>query len=62
MAIPGFRVQQLAVVTTLTDAQQYPKEEVARLFCLRWHVELDLRTICAISKAKRGRRLKGVEG
>ena len=45
VAIPGFRVQELIVVTTLTDAKRYPKEEVARLFRLRWHVELDLRSI-----------------
>ena len=45
VAIRGFRVKQLIVVTTLTDAEQYPKAEIARLFRLRWHVELDLRNI-----------------
>ncbi len=43
--VRGFRVQQLVVVTTMTDAQRYPKSEVARLFRLRWHAELDLRNI-----------------
>ena len=43
--IRGFRVQQLVVVTTLTDAQRYPKSEVAGLFRQRWHAELDLRNI-----------------
>jgi len=43
--IPGFRVQQLVVVTTLIDERRYPKEELARLFRLRWHIELDLRNI-----------------
>ena len=43
--IRGFRVQQLVVVTTLTDAQRYPQAEIARLFRQRWHVELDLRNI-----------------
>ena len=43
--IRGFRVQQLVVVTTLTDVQRYPQAEIARLFRQRWHVELDLRTI-----------------
>jgi putative transposase len=43
--VQGFRVQQLVVVTTLTDAERYPREEIARLFRLRWHVELDLRAI-----------------
>ena len=45
VAVPGFRVRQLVVVTTLTDAERYPKAEIARLFRLRWHVELDLRNI-----------------
>jgi hypothetical protein len=45
VAIRGFRTQRLIVVTTLTDAEQYPKAEIARLYRLRWHVELDLRNI-----------------
>ena len=43
--VRGFRVRELVVVTTLTDAERYPREEIARLFRLRWHVELDLRNI-----------------
>jgi hypothetical protein len=43
--VKGFRVRELVVVTTLTDAQRYPGEEIARLFRLRWHVELALRDI-----------------
>ena len=43
--IRGFRVQQLVVVTTLTDAKRYAKNEIARLFRQRWHAELDLRNI-----------------
>jgi hypothetical protein len=43
--VRGFRVKELVVVTTLTDADRYPREEIARLFRLRWHVELDLRNI-----------------
>ena len=43
--VKGFRVQQLIVITTLTDAERYPREEIAKLFRLRWHVELDLRNI-----------------
>jgi hypothetical protein len=43
--VPGFRVRELVVVTTLTDAERYPQEEIARLYRLRWHVELDLRNI-----------------
>jgi hypothetical protein len=43
--IRGFRVKELVVVTTLTDAERYPQAEIARLFRARWHVELDLRSI-----------------
>jgi putative transposase len=43
--VRGFRVSELIVVTTLTDAERYPREEIAKLFRLRWHVELDLRNI-----------------
>lgn len=43
--VRGFRVRKLIVVTTLTDAASYPQDELARLFRLRWHVELDLRNI-----------------
>jgi hypothetical protein len=43
--IRGFRVQELVVVTTLTDGKRYPRAEIARLFRARWHVELDLRSI-----------------
>jgi hypothetical protein len=42
---PGFRVESFVVVTTLTDAEQYPRDEVAQLYRQRWLVELDLRAI-----------------
>jgi hypothetical protein len=45
VAIPGFRVQQLVVVTTLTDAERDPKSAIAGLFRQRWNVELNLRDI-----------------
>jgi hypothetical protein len=41
----GFRVRQLVLVTTLLDAELYSKEEIARAFRCRWHIELDLRSI-----------------
>jgi hypothetical protein len=41
----GFRVRMLVLVTTLLDAQLYNKQEIARAFRFRWHVELDLRAI-----------------
>jgi hypothetical protein len=42
---PGFRVDELVLVTTLLDGAQYSKEEVASLFLERWNIELDLRSI-----------------
>jgi hypothetical protein len=42
---PGFRVDELVLVTTLLDAVEYPKEDVADLFLKRWNIELDLRSI-----------------
>jgi hypothetical protein len=42
---PGFRVESLVVVTTLTDAKQFRREEIAQLYHRRWLVELDIRAI-----------------
>jgi len=42
---PGFRTQELVVVTSLTDAKAYSHDDVADLYHERWHVELDLRAI-----------------
>ena len=43
--VPGFRTHEVTLVTTLTDAETYPKEDLAELFCCRWQVELRLRDI-----------------
>jgi len=45
VATRGFRVRTLVLVTTLLDATAYSKEEIAKAFRCRWHVELDLRSI-----------------
>jgi len=42
---PGHRTKTITVITTLTDPQAYPKEEIAKLYRYRWHAELDIRTI-----------------
>jgi putative transposase len=42
---PGFRVESLWVVTTLTDVRKYPREDIADLYRRRWLVELDIRAI-----------------
>jgi hypothetical protein len=41
----GCRAQEITLVTTLLDAQRYPAAEVARLYGLRWQVEVDLRDL-----------------
>jgi hypothetical protein len=47
---PGFRVNELVLVTTLLDAGAYGKEDVARLFLDRWNIELDFRSIKDVLK------------
>lgn len=48
IATAGFRVRQLVVVTTLTDAGQFSPEEIAELYRQRWQAELDLRSIKSV--------------
>jgi len=43
--VPGFRTETVTLVTTLTDAEAYSKEDLAGLFFQRWQVELRLRDI-----------------
>ena len=45
VTVPGRRVEALTVITTLTDPEAYPKEEIAALYGFRWNVELDIRNI-----------------
>jgi hypothetical protein len=42
---PGFRVESLIVITTLTDAQEYSRVEIGELYHKRWLAELDIRVI-----------------
>ena len=42
---PGFRAESFVVVTTLTDADAYPREDIAELYGYRWLAELDIRAI-----------------
>ena len=39
----GFRARPITVVTTLLDPRAYPKNEIARLYGLRWEAEINLR-------------------
>ena len=42
---PGFRTKSLIVVTTLTAATRYTKDDIAQLYHKRWLAELDIRAI-----------------
>jgi IS4 transposase len=42
---PGFRVKALVVATTLLDADEFTKDDLAQLYRARWHAELDLRSL-----------------
>jgi hypothetical protein len=45
VAIPGFRTKVLVAATTLLDAAETPRADVALLYRLRWYAELDLRAL-----------------
>jgi hypothetical protein len=45
IAKPGCRTKSLIVATTLTDPEQWSRDDVAELYRQRWHAELDLRSI-----------------
>src|SRR5215472_8047075 len=42
---PGFRVQSLLIATTLLDAEEFTKDDLATLYRARWQAELDLRSL-----------------
>jgi hypothetical protein len=42
---PGFRTESFVVVTTLTNAAEYAKDDIAQLYHYRWLAELDIRAI-----------------
>lgn len=42
---PGRRTETMTVITTLTDPEEYAKEDIAQLYNFRWNVELDIRVI-----------------
>ncbi len=41
----GFRVRRIILATTLLDAFEYTVEDLADLYCQRWQVELDIRSL-----------------
>jgi DDE family transposase len=42
---PGFRIRTLVLATTLLDAGEFAKADLAELYRARWHAELDLRSL-----------------
>jgi hypothetical protein len=42
---PGFRIRTLIVATTLLDAGEFTRDDLAGLYRARWHAELDLRSL-----------------
>ena len=42
---PGFRIKTLIVATTLLDADEFSKDDLAQLYRARWNAELDLRSL-----------------
>ena len=40
---PGYRTKRIDLLTTLLDAEAYPLEELAKLYCRRWQVEVNFR-------------------
>ena len=47
---PGFRTQEVTLVTTLIDAEAYPAEELASLYATRWRVEEYLKALKSTMK------------
>jgi hypothetical protein len=41
----GFRMRILLIATTLLDADQFTKDDLAQLYRARWNAELDLRSL-----------------
>jgi Transposase DDE domain len=42
---PGFRTRVLVVATTLLEAKEYAKDDLAQLYLARWNAELDLKSL-----------------
>ncbi len=45
ITVPGRRTKTIDIITTLTDATEYTKENLAELYGFRWNSELDIRSI-----------------
>lgn len=45
IVVRGQRTRSFIIITTLTDAKQYTKDDIAQLYGFRWNAELDIRSI-----------------
>jgi hypothetical protein len=45
VTVPGRRTEELTIVTSLTDPEAFPQEDIAALYGFRWNAELDIRDI-----------------
>ena len=54
---PGQRTRSIDVITTLTDAEEYTREDIAQLYGFRWNAELDIR-IYQVQPESRARALQ----
>lgn len=45
VTVKGFRSRKIDIVTSLMDAEEFPKEEITKLYRQRWQAELDLRSL-----------------
>jgi Transposase DDE domain len=43
VAVPGFRVQEVTLVSTLLDADEFPASELQKIYAWRWRIETNLR-------------------
>jgi len=41
----GYRTRSIVIATTLIDAELYPRDEIAKLYRLRWDAEINLRSL-----------------
>jgi hypothetical protein len=44
VSVPGHRTKSVTIATTLTDHEQYSKQDLAQLYGFRWNAELDIRS------------------
>lgn len=42
---PGFRSKTIVIATTLLDAEEFTRDDLAQLYRARWNAELDLRSL-----------------